>query len=132
MMGYVPGCTSTRRRVYSTPRKVKVSSLTVAGGSQSFSYRSLLHPQSTAVPSENRMSAHQTAWPQLRTNSVDTCLIVTVVSLGEPMLTPDGSLPKAIFTLSPSSSPMSWVAVKVKVFDVSDSELNVTVAGTPE
>ena len=58
--------------------------------------------------------------------------MLTVVSLGEPSLTPAGRLdPKASFTLSPSSSRVSWVAAKVMGCDVSPA-LNVTVAGTPE
>ena len=58
--------------------------------------------------------------------------MLTVVSLGEPALTPAGRLvPKASRTLSPSSSTVSWAAVNVKVLDVSPA-LNVTVAGTPE
>ena len=43
----------------------------------------------------------------------------TVVSLVEPAVTPSGSMPKESFTFSPSSSTVSWVAVKVMVFSVS-------------
>ena len=58
--------------------------------------------------------------------------MLTVVSAGVPALTPTGRLaPNPSFTLSPSSSTASAVAVKSKVFEVSP-ELKVTVAGTPE
>ena len=51
---------------------------------------------------------------------------------GTPSVTPAGKvLPKVSFTDSPSSSTVSAVAVKVKVFSVSP-ELKVTLAGTPE
>ena len=57
--------------------------------------------------------------------------MLTVVSAVAPAVTPVGSAPKASFTLSPSSSSVSWAAAKVMGCDVSPA-LNVTVAGTPE
>ena len=43
----------------------------------------------------------------------------TVVSLGAPSDMPVGRVPKPRSTLSSSSSTLSWVAVKVKVLEVS-------------
>ena len=77
------------------------------------------------------MSAHQTTRLQLMMNSVDTCLIVTVAWLAEPSDTLAGSVPKVIFTLSPSSSTVSAVAAKSKVLDVSPAS-KVTLAGIRE
>ena len=58
--------------------------------------------------------------------------MLTVVSLGEPSLTPTGRLdPNPSFTLSPSSSAVSAVAAKSKVLDVSPAS-KVTLVGTPE
>ena len=57
--------------------------------------------------------------------------MLTVVSPGAPALTPVGSAPNPSFTLSPSSSSVSWVAAKVMGCDVSPA-LKVTLAGTPE
>ena len=57
-------------------------------------------------------------------------VMVTVVSAVVPALTPLGSgVPKASFTLSPSSSSASGNAVKVSDFDLSPSS-KVTLAGT--
>ena len=50
---------------------------------------------------------------------------------GVPALTSVGSVPKPSSTLSPSSSTLSSVAVKVNVLLVSPLS-NVTLAGTPE
>ena len=58
-------------------------------------------------------------------------MIETTVSLVVPSLTPVGRVPKVSFTDSPSSSTVSAVAAKVKVFSVSPL-LKVTLAGTPE
>ena len=58
-------------------------------------------------------------------------VMATVVSSTLPALTPIGSGPTASFTLSPSSSTSSAVALKVKVFAVSPL-LKVRLAGTPE
>ena len=55
----------------------------------------------------------------------------TTVSLAVPGVTPVGSDPNVSFTLSSSSSIVSSVALKLKVFSVSPS-LKVTSAGTPE
>ena len=56
----------------------------------------------------------------------------TVDSFPVPALTLAGSgVPKVSFTLSPSSSTSSWVALKMKVLSTSP-ELKVTLAGTPE
>ena len=55
----------------------------------------------------------------------------TMVSLVAPSVIPVGSVPKVSLTDSPSSSTVSGVAVKVKVFSVSP-ELKTTLAGTPE
>ena len=56
----------------------------------------------------------------------------TVVSGTLPLDTPAGNaLPKVSLTLSPSSSTLSWAAVKVKVCSVSVGP-KVTLAGTPE
>ena len=54
-------------------------------------------------------------------NDTDTCgssssVMLTVVSLGVPALTSGGRVPKVSCTLSPSSSTVSCVAEKVKVF----------------
>ena len=57
--------------------------------------------------------------------------MVTVVSSVGPPVTALGRVPKSSFTDSPSSSALSWVAVKVKDFSVSPLS-NVTLAGTPE
>ena len=57
--------------------------------------------------------------------------MLTVVSSVVPSLTLAGSVPNSSFTLSPSSSAVSAVAVKVNVSSVSP-EWNVTLAGTPE
>ena len=43
----------------------------------------------------------------------------TVVLGTRPADTPPGRVPKPRSTLSPSSSTLSWVAVKVKVLEVS-------------
>ena len=69
-------------------------------------------------------------------NDTNTCgssssVMLTVVSVGVPALTPAGRGPKVSFTLSPSSLALSWVALKVKVFAVSP-DANVTLEGTPE
>ena len=48
-----------------------------------------------------------------------------------PLVTRLGRAPSPSFTLSPSSSTLSSVALKVKVFEVSPV-LKVTLAGTPE
>ncbi len=55
----------------------------------------------------------------------------TMVSLVAPAVTPVGSAPKVSLTLSPSSSVVSWVAVKVKVLEVWPLA-KTTLAGTPE
>ena len=65
------------------------------------------------------------------TSGSSSSVMLTVVSSVAPAVTPVGSAPKASFTLSPSSSTASAVAVKSKVFEVSP-ELKVTLAGTPE
>ena len=57
-------------------------------------------------------------------------LIDTVVSAGLPALTPAGSVPKPSFTLSPSSSTVSSVAVNVMLCSLSPLS-NVTLASTP-
>ena len=58
--------------------------------------------------------------------------MATVVSSGAPGAHPrSASVPKASFTLSPSSSTSSAVALKVMLFSVSPL-LKLTVAGTPE
>ena len=59
-------------------------------------------------------------------------MILTTVPAGVPWVTPEGRVgPNASWTLSPSSSRASSVAVKVKVFEVSPDS-KVMVAGTPE
>ena len=58
-------------------------------------------------------------------------MMETTVSEVAPSDTPVGRDPNVSFTLSSSSSIVSSVAVKVKVFTVSPS-LKVTLAGTPE
>ena len=56
----------------------------------------------------------------------------TVDSFPVPALTLGGSgVPKASFTLSSSSSTSSWVALKVRVLEISP-ESKVTLEGTPE
>ena len=65
------------------------------------------------------------------TDGSSSSVMFTVVVAGEPALTPVGSVPKLSFTLSPSSSTVSSVAVNVNVFDVSPLA-NDTLAGTPE
>ena len=58
--------------------------------------------------------------------------MVTVASSVVPAVTPSGSVvPKLSLTLSPSSSTVSWAAVKTKVFSVSPLP-KVTLGGTPE
>ena len=77
------------------------------------------------LPSPMVSAASETETPAPSSSSM-----LTVA--GVPALTRDGRFgPKASFTLSPSSSTLSWVAVKVNVFDVSPA-LKVTSAGTPE
>ena len=65
--------------------------------------------------------ARYVAAPKLTvTCGSSSSLMLTVVSLGEPSLTPAGRLdPNPSSTLSPSSSTVSWVAENVIVFDVS-------------
>ena len=60
-------------------------------------------------------------------------MIETVVEVAWPLVavTPFGSVPKVSFTLSPSSSSVSSMAVNVIVRDVSVAP-KVTLAGTPE
>ena len=65
------------------------------------------------------------------TAGTSSSVMLTVVSLGVPALTSGGRVPKPSFTLSSSSSSVSWVALKVNVFAVSPL-LKVTLAGTPE
>ena len=57
--------------------------------------------------------------------------MLTTDSSVVPLVTRVGRSPKVSFTLSSSSSTVSWAAVKVKVFSVSPL-LKVTLAGTPE
>ena len=57
--------------------------------------------------------------------------MATVVSFLAPCETLEGSVPKASFTLSSSSSTVSSVALKVSVLEVSPA-LKVTLDGTPE
>ena len=57
--------------------------------------------------------------------------MLTNVSLTVPAKTPEGSVPKASRTLSPSSSTVSSTAVNVKVCSVSELS-KVTLSGTPE
>ena len=57
--------------------------------------------------------------------------IFTVVSSLVPSDTLDGSVSNSSLTLSPSSSSVSWVAMKVNDLEVSP-ELKVTLDGTPE
>ena len=63
--------------------------------------------------------------------AASSSVMATVVSVGVPSLTSGGRVPKVSRMLSPSSSTVSCVAVKVKAFDVSPA-LNVTFAGTSE
>ena len=65
------------------------------------------------------------------TDGTSSSVMEMVVSLVVPSVTPVGRVPKVSFTLSPSSSTLSEVAVKVKLFSVSPL-LKVTLAGTPE
>ena len=58
--------------------------------------------------------------------------MVTALVAVVPALTPSGSVaPKLSLTLSPSSSTVSWAAVKVKDLEVSPLS-KVTFCGTPE
>ena len=57
--------------------------------------------------------------------------MLTVDVPGVPAVTRAGSVPKPRATLSPSSSTVSSVAVKVNVLEVWPL-LKVTLAGTPE
>ena len=113
--------------VYSTPRTLKDVSLRFAGGLKLLEYWSWLQPQSTAVKSSKRRSAHHRARLQSSWNCAETCLMVTVVSAGIPCNTRSGSVPKVSFTLSPVSEYVSSVAAKSNVFDVSPA-LKVTLA----
>ena len=70
-------------------------------------------------------------WPNCTvTKGSSSSVILTVVSVGITALTPEcGMDPNASFTLSPSSSTVSWVGVKVTVLVVSPL-LKVTLVGT--
>ena len=57
--------------------------------------------------------------------------MITVVSSVAPPETLPGSIPNSSFTLSPSSSTVSCVAVKVNDLEVSP-EVKMTLDGTPE
>ena len=65
------------------------------------------------------------------TTGTSSSAMLTVASFGLPELTPVGSVPNPSFTLSSSSSTVSWVAEKLRVLKVSP-ELKVRLAGTPE
>ena len=65
------------------------------------------------------------------TAGTSSSVIETTVSLVDPSLTPVGRFPKPSFTLSLSSSSVSWVALKVIVFAVSPGA-KLTFVGTPE
>ena len=64
------------------------------------------------------------------TSGSSSSVIETVVLSLAPGFTPGGRSPKVSFTLSSSSSMVSGVVVKVKVFSVSVGA-KVTSAGTP-
>ena len=63
--------------------------------------------------------------------AASSSVMVTVLVAVPPVLTPVGRTPKPNCTLSPSSFTSSWVALKVKVLEISP-ESKVTLAGTPE
>ena len=63
--------------------------------------------------------------------AASSSVMLTVVWVVVPVCTVAGSVPKVSRTLSPSSSTVSCVAVKVNAFEVSPA-LNITFAGTPE
>ena len=65
------------------------------------------------------------------TAGTSSSAMATVVASGARVLTFAGRFPKPSFTLSSSSSSVSWVALKEKVFAVSP-DANTTLAGTPE
>ena len=65
------------------------------------------------------------------TPATSLSVMETTVSLMVPAVTPVGRAPKVNFTRSPSSSMVSSVAVKVKVFEVSPDS-KVTELGTLE
>ena len=68
-------------------------------------------PSSTGYVAESKLTV---------TLGTSSSLMETVVSGTLPLDTPAGrALPKVSLTLSPSSSTVSWVAVKVKVFSMS-------------
>ena len=78
------------------------------------------------MPSKKSTVAHQMS------PAAQSSLMLTVVWLGVPALTPPGRFdPKASSTLSPSSSSMSSVAENVIVCDVSPL-LKVTLDDTGE
>ena len=57
--------------------------------------------------------------------------MLMVLVAGDLELTPSGRAPKLSWTRSPSSSSVSWAAVKTKLFSVSPLP-KVTFCGTPE
>ena len=66
------------------------------------------------------------------TDGTSSSVMVTALVAGLPAVTPVGSVaPKLSLTLSPSSSTVSWAAVKVNVLEVSPLS-KVTFCGTPE
>ena len=79
-------------------------------------------PSSTSYVAEPKLTA---------TAGSSSSVMETTVSLGLPSVTPVGRVPNPSFTLSPSSSSPSWVAVKGMLFSVSP-DANSTLAGTPE
>ena len=60
------------------------------------------------------MSSSVVTVPSDAVGGVSSSVMLTVVVAVVPALTRDGSMPKVSFTLSPSSSKLSWVAVKAK------------------
>ena len=62
---------------------------------------------------------------------MSSSVMETTASVFVPPVTPGGNVPNVSCTDSSSSSSVSWVAVKVKLFSVSPV-WKVRAAGTPE
>ena len=81
-----------------------------SGAASSFTFTVTLLPSATVYDPCSKLTS---------TEGTSSSVIETMASPVEPSLTPAGRESKPSFTLSPSSSSVSSVAVKLKVFSVS-------------